>query len=316
MQKLKAIVTIVRLPNTIFIVVAQLLCSFYLVLPFIQAENLQQFLSNTQHVLLAIATGFIAAGGYLINDYFDLRIDSINKPKRVTVERNFRRRHIMLWHIALSAIGFLIALYCAIKSKHISLALIQLGSIGLLIAYSNKLKRIAIWGNVAIAFLAMLNVLTPSLYEHQYWHPSIMYEPQRQGHLSLASVAFVALFAFLITLLREIIKDVEDIKGDRADECKTLPIKFGIAVARYCCLTITAVLILYGIWYVYYVLTNSPSWHPDWLTYKACFAGLVITPLLALLYLLLRARTSKHFKRCSRLAKLITFAGILITILL
>jgi 4-hydroxybenzoate polyprenyltransferase len=303
----------VRLPNTLFIVLAQLLCSTCLVLPFIQAENLIQFLSTGQHILLAVSTGFIAAAGYLINDYFDLKIDSINKPKRVTVERNFRRRQIILWHVLLSSIGFLIALYCAFTCRHISLALIQLVSIALLVAYSSTLKRKMILGNICIALLTFLNVLTPALYEHQYWKPNTAQELFRRGHLSFSLVFFIAVFAFLITWIREIIKDIEDLKGDKLDGCTTLPIVYGIDVAKHLSMVLSIVLIALGLAYTLFILPNNIA---NLLWYKILFQILITVPLIALLPLLKTAHGSKHFKQCSRLVKLITFAGILLIALL
>jgi 4-hydroxybenzoate polyprenyltransferase len=313
LKKVRAIFTIARLPNTIFIVVAQVLCSLCIVLPFIEAEGLLQFLTVRQHILLALSTGFIAAAGYLINDYFDLKIDSINKPKRVTVELNFRRRQIILWHVTLSAIGFIIALYCAYISKHISLALIQLLSIALLVAYSSVLKRKLFIGNISIALLTFLNVLTPALYEHQYWKPNQVRELFRNGHLSLALIAFIAVFAFMITWIREIIKDVEDLKGDKLDGCTTLPIVYGIDASKYLALTLTILLILFGLGYTIFIL---PSNVQETFWYKLIFQVTVTVPLIALLPLLYTAHSSKHFKQCSRLVKLITFAGILLILVL
>jgi 4-hydroxybenzoate polyprenyltransferase len=303
----------VRLPNTMFIVLAQILCSTCIVLPFIKAENLLQFLSKSQHVLLAVSTGFIAAAGYLINDYFDLKIDSINKPKRVTVERNFRRRQIILWHVLLSSIGFLIALYCAAICRHISLALIQLVSIALLVAYSSTLKRKMILGNICIALLTFLNVLTPALYEHQYWKPNTVHEVFRRGNLSFSLVFFIAVFAFLITWIREIIKDIEDLKGDKLDGCTTLPIVYGIDVAKHLSMALTIILFTLGVAYTIFILPNNSS---NLLWYKILFQILISLPLLVLLPLLNSAHGSKHFKQCSRLVKLVTFVGILLIVLL
>jgi 4-hydroxybenzoate polyprenyltransferase len=310
---LKAIITLTRLPNTMFVVLSQLLCSFCIVLPFLRAEHLAQFLTSTQHILLAVSTGFIAAAGYMINDYFDQKIDTINKPYRVTVDKYFHRRRIMIWHITLSLIGFAIATYCAYKSKHVSLACIQLASIALLVAYSSALKRIAVWGNLSIALLTALNVLTPSLYEHRYWHPSSVQETYRNGHIGLSAIFFIATFAFLITWLREIIKDVEDIKGDLQNGCHTLPIKYGINVARKCSQALCVVLVLYGAWYVYFQL-HQTGLHQYSVLYKICFATFILGPLIALLVALQNAHRSRSFKHCSRLAKIITFAGIILII--
>jgi 4-hydroxybenzoate polyprenyltransferase len=305
---LKALVVITRLPNVLFIFIAQILSSFYLVQPKLHVLGLQAYLSSLQMVGLAIATALIAAAGYMINDYFDIKIDNINKPYRVTVETTFARRHILLAHIALSAIGLCIAVYLAIKAFHISYACIQILSIILLLEYSANSKRKPIIGNINISLLTALVVITPSIYQGKFWR-----SPIHLNELYTSGLIYFTIFAFAITWLREVVKDLEDIKGDIAAGCNTMPIKYGINASKVFCYIITASLLLSGLLVLFIKLW--PLYPQINYVFYSVQLFLIYLPLIVFAIKLTSAYKAKQFKYCSRLLKIITFIGILSMVL-
>jgi 4-hydroxybenzoate polyprenyltransferase len=247
-----------------------------------------------QMILLAISTTLIAAGGYIINDYFDVKIDEINKPNRVTVELQFKRRHIMFAQIVCNSIAILIVLPMALQAGHISLIGVQIFSILFLVLYSFYFKRKAFIGNCIVALLTALSVLTPAFYEY-----SVLQLPMRELLFGLS------FFAFLLTLIREIVKDLEDIKGDEADGCKTMPILYGINYCKSVLYILSSIFILYCI----FILCNTYTY----IQWPIFCIGLGTT-CIGIIYFcikLVSANSHDSFKFLSRLLKIITFIGIL-----
>jgi 4-hydroxybenzoate polyprenyltransferase len=298
MQYLKAIATLIRLPNLVFLLLSQLFIGHVVQT---SCANLAALKISATHFLLnAIATTLIAAGGYIINDYFDIKIDEVNKPKRVTIEILFKRRHIMIAHILINILAFAIALYIAIIAGHISYALVHLFCIAILIIYSAYLKRKPFAGNVAVALLTFLSVLMPIIMSRAYIHC---------GRLLLHNLLFVAGYAFMLTLIREIVKDIEDYKGDEADGCRTLPIVIGINKCKqilYLLSVLTLILIVIHSVVAYYHL------HHTW--WRSLHLLPIAAGIIAFVLLLNKANKFAHFKALSRLLKVITFWGVIIVL--
>jgi 4-hydroxybenzoate polyprenyltransferase len=292
LQKIKAIYTITRFPNLVFIFLTQVLVHLQLIAKPITTNNASLLFSTSEMIILAISTTLIAAGGYIINDYFDVKIDEINKPSRVTVELQFKRRHIMFAQILLNLIALIIALPLALKAGHISLIGIQLLSILLLVLYSAYFKRQVLSGNVVVAGLTALTVCTPAFYEAQIF-----------GYDAIYAIAAITLLAFLFTLLREIIKDLEDIKGDEADACKTLPIVYGTQASKRLSYGISFCIVAFLGIVAYKMLSNHLIISVSCLLIACATIYFVIG--------LNKAHMHHHFKFLSRLLKIITFIGIL-----
>lgn len=191
--------------------------------------------------LLVFSTVLIAAAGNVINDYFDMRADRINKPDRVIVGKQIGRRWAIVIHTLLNLIAFLIAIYLGFRYETFWYVFIHLFSINALWLYSLFLKKKPIIGNFVIAGLtALVPILcgvhfyvqgdikiVESLQIHDafsYWFNSLM----EKGYF----IWLLAFFAFVNNFAREIIKDVEDIEGDKLLSAKTLPIQFGIKTSK------------------------------------------------------------------------------------
>ncbi len=225
--------------------------------------------------LLVLSTVLIAAGGNVLNDYFDTRTDRVNKPEAVIVGRSVNRRTAMLGHWVLTAIGVAMGLLVAWRGGQPRLAAIPLFAALALWAYNTRLKRTFLAGNGLVAVLVALVPLTVGLYEI----PALqqMYGLKATGtaitgapveiefgfHGLWAWTWGYTAFAFLTTLVRELQKDMADIKGDQADGCRTVPIIMGIGWAKaitllYLAATIIALLIVrsrmltgkFAYWYI------------------------------------------------------------------
>ncbi|MEQ8573165.1 MAG: geranylgeranylglycerol-phosphate geranylgeranyltransferase, partial [Fulvivirga sp.] len=184
-------IQLTRFWNLLIIALAQYFTAYFLL-------SNSSLVFSKEMALLSFSTIIIAAAGYIINDYYDVKIDLINKPKRVVVGRILKRRVAMIAHTVLNFIGIGIGLHLSWK----------LGALNFLCAfvlwlYSNQLKRIAFLGNLSVALLTGLSILIIGLF----------FEPD-----NILIMAY-SLFAFAFTLIREIIKDIEDLKGDSSFGC-------------------------------------------------------------------------------------------------
>lgn len=198
------------------------------------------------YFLLVFSTVIIAAGGNIINDYFDVKADKINKPHKVIIGKYIKPRLAIVWHWILNFIAFSIAVYLSLKFNTFWYVFIHLLSINLLWIYSMKLKRKFLIGNVVVSLLTALvpflsgiflkqtfDLETPPI-ENKYYS-SITYNP---AYFQMLVFFILASFAFFLNLVREIIKDVEDVEGDKVLKAKTIPIVLGERKARIISLTL------------------------------------------------------------------------------
>ena len=188
------------------------------------ALPLHLHLSPLNFSLLCLSTILIAAAGYIINDYFDIRIDAINKPDRVILEKQIPRRLAIIMHSVMNGIALLLAGIVAWQAHHPELILVQGCCTFLLWKYSTTWKRQFMIGNIVVSFMTGLTVIVLLLYETSLY-------PYFTKPVSLAiffELYFVSFFAFILTWMREIVKDMEDYKGDADEGCVTMPIKWGL----------------------------------------------------------------------------------------
>jgi 4-hydroxybenzoate polyprenyltransferase len=272
---------LIRLPNLLFILLTQYFVRIFLIGP--KEAWLAHFL-DLRFFLLSVSTILVAAGGYIINDYYDIKIDTINKPKRVVVGRILRRRWAMIAHMVLNVIGILLAFSIDWKVGAVTFV-----SGFLLWLYSNQLKRLPFTGNLTIALLTAASLFV-------VW----LYDPKNEF-----LVYTFAAFAFFISLIREIIKDMEDVRGDATFGCQTLPIIWGVRRTK---------MLLYGLIFSFLVILFSLSVYLQnaVVTY---FCFFILLPVGWLTYKLFWADTKKEFSYLSRFCKLIMLSGILSMIL-
>jgi 4-hydroxybenzoate polyprenyltransferase len=264
-----------RIPNLLIIAVTQYLAVIYLV----HEPHRLQMIHDTKLFFLVLSTLMIAAAGYIINDYYDVKIDYVNKPHRVVVGKLIRRRLVLAVHFLLNFTGILLGFYLNYK-----VGALNLFASFLLWIYSNRLKQMPLAGNLVIAFLTGLTFFMLWVYYQQSMYLLFNY----------------AIFAFAITLIREVIKDMEDMKGDEKFGSRTLPIIWGIRKTKFFLYTL---ILFSGILFFFLAgRLNNPVLNNFFL--------ILIIPAIYLIYLLFRADTQKKFNRLSLYCKLIMLAGI------
>ncbi|MEY3404990.1 MAG: hypothetical protein RL161_420 [Bacteroidota bacterium] len=273
----KTIIRLTRVWNLLIIVLAQFSASAFL----ISESNL----TDWRMFVVSFSTVLVAAAGYVINDYFDIKIDLINKPGEVMVGRSITRRSAIFLHSFLSAGGVLAGSLISWK-----VALVNLVSSMLLWWYSSSLKRKPFSGNLSIALLTGTSLLMLYLVYPQSDHKVLLY----------------AVFAFFMTLIREAVKDMEDLEGDRAFDCHTLPIIWGIAgTKKYVGILVIALSISTIAVHVYI--------QPLPVTY---FLALILLPLAWFSYRMIQADTVSEYHVLSLWSKFIMVTGILSMVLI
>lgn len=230
-------------------------------------------------LLLSLSTMIVAAGGYIINDYYDVKIDLINKPGRVVIGKDVARRYALLFHSVLSVMGTVMGFFL-----NWEIGVINFFSAFLLWWYSNELKRQPFIGNLVVALLTGLSVFLVN----------VLYPPYRP------LIAIYSIFAFAMTLIREIVKDMENQKGDNSFGCKTLPIIWGVRKAKLLVYWLMALLFV-SVVYINQLYRQLPLFY---------FFIFLFVPLLFLFVRLVRADTKKDFYVLSQWCKVILLLGI------
>ena len=258
-------------------------------------------------VLLVMATVLITAGGYVINDYFDIRTDLINKGK-VIVGTKISRRKAILWHSVLNIAGVAIGFYISYVSGYFLLGSMFLIVSGLLYFYSASYKRQFLIGNIIVA---LLTGMVPMLVVFYEW--PALYKYYTLNAVSLPKINFItywiggfALFAFLTNLTREIIKDIEDFEGDIAYGRNTVPVIMGIISSKIVSviLIIITIVLLYLIWHFF---INDPI--------TLVYISVAVTlPLLIVIYKLVTGTERKQLHSASNLMKIVMLTGILYSV--
>lgn len=302
-------IKLIRFQNLFFILLIQWMMIQFIIVPLLQINGIDNSGSFFLYFLLTMATVLTAAGGYVLNDYFDLKIDAINKPEKQLVGRFISKQKAMLLYQVLTIPGIIAGISLAWLLGSFSLAFIFIAVPGLLWFYSASYKRQLIIGNIIVAFLAGLSVFIVGITEmvilqNKFGH--LIFETEIPQQIYGWSGGF-AFFAFLLTWIREIIKDMEDIQGDRELECRTMPIVWGIQKSKFFIWTliITTIIILFAT-SIYLIPFKGP------VTLKYLIYGIVL-PLVALFYLIFKAKKPYDYHQASTLTKFIMLTGLLYT---
>ena len=297
MKLLTSFFRLIRWQNLVFIVLTQSLFYFC-----IYRSIYKDYESLWQLFWLMAASVLIAAAGYIINDYFDLNIDQVNKPDKNVINTVISRRWAILWHLVFSMAGVL-ATAIAVSFQKWYLILANIVCVLLLWLYSTSFKRQTLIGNLVVSLLTAWTILILFFAQVPF---SAAFGSTDILTVKFFSISFLyAGFAFVLSLIREAIKDIEDIEGDRKYGCKTLPITAGITATKIYTTVWIAVLIGSLVILQLYMLQFGWWWA---VIYAILF---VITPLWYLFFKHYKATTTKDFSRLSRLTKWIMLTGIL-----
>jgi 4-hydroxybenzoate polyprenyltransferase len=291
--------------NLLFIAITQCLFQYCIVAPILQHAGVPAVLTQPVFITLVAASVLIAAAGYIINDYFDLNIDLVNKPDKLVVEKIIKRRWAIIWHLVLSGLGVLCSAYVAWKTRAWWLIPANIGCVGALWFYSTTFKKRLLSGNVIISLLTAWVILVIGFITHYvvFKRPDVY--PLVNASKLMRLTFLYAGFAFIISIIREVVKDMEDIPGDERYGCRTMPIVWGINAAKIFSATWLIVLVTAVIIMLAYILPFKWWWA------AAYCALLIVIPLLYLLRKLVKAVTPADFHKISNWLKLIMLTGIL-----
>lgn len=317
---MKGFLRLIRWQNLLIVILTMVLMRYFVIEPLIskvsvillrgsgEAIPMTLQFSWIDFLILVASTVFITAGGYVINDYFDVKTDLINRGN-VIVGTKIPRQQAMMWHNIFNIAGVAGGFYISWKAGYFWMGTLFLLVSGLLYFYSASYKRQFLIGNILIAILTAMVPLLVIFYE---W--PALYRYYTINAIEIPELSFLfywiggfALFAFLTTLAREIIKDIEDFEGDQAYGRNTLPVLLGIPASKTIAasLIILTLAMLYIVWFffVHDILT---------LVYLTIA---VVLPLLYIIYLVAISKSKRQLHQASNLMKFVMLAGILYSLL-
>lgn len=292
---------IVRPLNLLIIALTMYLVRHCLIIPIFKiSERVNPDLSLTSmlhlnevdFIMLVIAAICLAAAGNVINDYFDRTIDSINKPEKIIIGKNISEKSAQIYYWILNVIGLLLTAYCAWKANVSSVFIVNIFALISLYVYSWMYKKTFLLGNLLIAFLSAGITVLAAL-------------PEPEFYVNSRYVLVYTAFALLLSLIREIVKDMEDIEGDEAQGCRTIPVVIGIKNSRilvsFLCVSLIS-FVTYVIYVNFYV--NSVFSFGNLLT-------LALLPFVILFFLILQTKDKRSFRVLSGYIKFLMLFGIL-----
>jgi len=301
MALIKPFLRLIRWPNLVFIILTQVLFEFCIYRS-VYVNHVPEH-NTFQFVMLVAASVFIAAGGYIINDYFDINIDLVNKPDKMVLDKRLSRRWALAWHLIFSAAGIICTAIAVNFFSRWYLVVANIVCVILLWFYSSRFKKDLLIGNIIVSLLTAWTILIVFLSKYSLQNAFGNVDP---GQVRLFRFAILyAGFAFIISLIREAVKDIEDMPGDEKFGCKTMPVIWGVNATKVYVtvwLTIITVVLLVTQFYVLQF-----RW---WLAVIYCFAFITL-PLLYIFRKLIRAQSTQDYHQLSNYTKGVMLTGIL-----
>jgi 4-hydroxybenzoate polyprenyltransferase len=306
MVTIKTWLQLIRWKNILFLAFIITSLFYGVITPYLHQYAIVLPNSNLLFGLLLASTILIAAGGYVINDYFDTKIDEINRPTRVIVGKQITRAQAATGFQILLGLGVLCGVCIAMLLSNMNIAFIYLVLSGILWFYSSSYKRQLIIGNLMIAICAFMTYFMVGYVVNAQL--ILSYQPAIYQTTIITDIyswtAGFGLFSFLFTLLREIIKDIDDIEGDREMECHTIPIVWGITATKVITITLSVVVILLSGYFVFKLIPFLND-NLTWKYYIACIA----IPLLVLIFWIIKANKRSQWQQISQVIKFIMLLG-------
>lgn len=287
---------LIRYQNLLFIALVQIFLKYGLFLPF----GADTILSTFGYVLLVIATLCIAAAGNIINDIYDVEIDKINKPNKVLIGKKISEKNANRLFIILNVIAVAIGFYLSNSIGKPGFAALFIVFSALLYLYASYLKGMLLIGNILISALVSMSLIIVAMFDLL---PAITAENQSAQSAIFKIVLHYSLFAFSINLIREIVKDLQDINGDKKGGMNTLAIAIGRKRTVMIVFLLGVFITLGVVYYMYQNLYNEQI-----LLLYFLFA--IVAPLLYFCIKSYSAETTKEFVFLSKLLKVIMFLGI------
>jgi len=309
MSKIISFLNLIRLKNLIIVALTQFLVKFSLINPF--AENFM--LSDNQFYLLVLSTVFITASGYIINDIYDVKTDKVNKEESRIIGKLITSRNAIRWYIIFNFLGLGLGIYIAYIVKQPYYSLVFVYCIFSLWTYSKRMKTSFLLGNLQVSSLTALSIFNVALFD-------IISNGinKNNGEMMIFKIIlFYTAFAFITTFIREIIKDLEDMEGDKKIQAKTLAITYGIEKTKWVSLIFTIFTFLGIAYFQYFQYSIAKSkFEFDISIWGINKMAIIYVIFIQLLFLFLgfkiyNSKVKKDFYFISQLSKIIMIAGIL-----
>jgi 4-hydroxybenzoate polyprenyltransferase len=299
---LKPWLQIIRPVNLVLLMLTQYCIDWFILQPNFTKYGIVFTLNEFQFFLLVLSTSLICAAGYIINDYFDVKIDAVNKPEKQIITKSIAPNTAFNVYLLLNGIGLALGVYLSIVIDYWKLITVFVIVIALLYFYSSTFKKMAFWGNLIVALLAAFSVIIVMLFE-----PSL-YRLARPGDYYAAGLCIdyiigISFFAFALTMVREIIKDIEDMDGDRRFGANTFPVVYGKSAA-------VIVASLFIIFTIAGLFSLSPSVLSDFSQIYLYYIAAVSLVLVFTGFKLWTAATKKEFGLLSNLIKITMVIGL------
>ncbi len=307
---------LVRFKNLLIIAATMVLVRYMLIQTILSGYGLELQMPIWYFVALVLATMLVAAGGYVINDYFDTKADLINRPETVVVGKQVTRRGAIAFHLVLSILGIFLGTVVSFRVGRPVFSLLFFLTAGVLWFYSTTYKRQLFVGNLVVAFLTAMVPLIPLIFEFPLLgtFSDIIFIYQLNMKVIVYWVGGYAFFAFMLTLAREIIKDIEDFEGDTSLGRNTIPVHFGVKtskliIATVLSLTLIALLVAFSAYL--FKLSVKPFDYVS-LVYLVIF---IVIPIFILIFSVLLASSKKDYHKASSLCKIIMLLGLIYTLI-
>lgn len=260
-------------------------------------------LSEWQFLVLVLATMVIAAGGYVINDIYDVDIDAVNKPEKQVVGKLLTEQQAYSFYKVLCGIGVVLTLVFAFSTMNFRLSAIPVIIMVVLNFYAHSFKRQLLTGNLVVAVLSAFTIFLIALFESGVKGDTTANERYVRSGIAIAGIVYGA-FAFLTTMLREIVKDMEDVNGDRQYDCRTIPIVWGMKAAKITAFVMALFILALMLSFVFFFPSvNIEKVHLFILI-------LLVLPLALIMGLILYAHTVSHYRLLSIFIKVFMCIGI------
>ena len=267
-------------------------------------------LSDGYFLMLVLINVLLGAAGYVINDYYDRRIDTLNRPDSVIVGKTIPQRNAIVYHFALNAVAIVLAVILAWHIGMFSIVLMYVMIAGIFWMYSTTYKRQLLVGNLVVAICTAIIPLQVGLFDYltltREYGCEMLFKNLTFMPIMYWMAGF-AFFAFIINLIREIVKDMEDLEGDASCGCNTLPMAFGIMVSKIVTVALIIITIAALVATYVYCLHESLTF-----IYMCVF---LIAPLAVAAVMTIRACDVKHYHRISTLLKIVMLTGVLYSVL-
>lgn len=289
--------------NLLIMVATMLLAQLFVVQPVFDLYRQESGLSWLQFALMATATLFIAAAGYWLNDQQDVEADRINKPGKNLVGTLLDSSKVMKGALVLTLLGVMLGNALAIWLGAYRLGFFYTVPAILLWFYNANLKHWPVVGNIAVSLLVGLVPMLPGIHQMALLHQGDVMGAALFGYIAKGTIAYGVL-AFGINLIREVVKDIQDMQGDDHIGSHTLPLVIGERQTKF-----IAILLMLGL--IRVVLIGQQVYlQGQELTMPIYLLAAVQLPLLVAMVMLFLANDNRQYARVSMLLKLIAAAGV------